>query len=301
MNITETIRRVRRGIKEPHLVTRELNKHYYKRKEPSPDAVEFFDEDWDNLIILDACRYDTFKKCNTLPGELQSRQTKSSSTPDFLATYFDGADLRDTVYVTANPQLYRKRDRIDVQLHDVINIWQDEGWDDEFRTVRPETVVDVAKDAAEQYPDKRLVVHFIQPHYPFIGPTGKEHLDLDSLDFWNRVMAGEVDVPVSVLYKAYEENVEMVLPHVEELLSTLQGKSVVTADHGEAFGERARPIPMAEYGHPNGIYIPQLTTVPWLVHQNGARRSITEGDEGEHMEEDVSVDVEQRLQDLGYA
>ncbi|WP_049972909.1 alkaline phosphatase family protein [Haladaptatus cibarius] len=300
MNISDTVRRVRRGLREPHLVVRELNKYYYQQKGPDEDGVEFFDEDWDNLIILDACRYDTFEKTHKLPGELQSRQTNSSSTPDFLYTYFDGADLRDTVYVTANPQLYRKRDRVDVKLHKVINIWQDEGWDEEFRTVRPETVTEIAEQAAEEFPNKRIVVHFIQPHYPFIGPTGKKYLDLDSLDFWNRVMAGEVDVPIDVLYKAYEENLEMVYPHVEQLLNTFKGKTVVTADHGEAFGERSWPLPMAEYGHPNGIYIPQLTTVPWLVHQNGDRRTITTGEEGEDMDE-VSVDVEQRLQDLGYA
>ena len=300
MDISATIRRFQRGIKEPHLVPRELNKYYYRHQEPSEDALEFFEEDWDNLLILDACRYDTFSKCNTLPGKLQSKQTKSSSTIDFLFTYLDGADLRDTVYVTANPQLYRKQDRIDVQFHDVINVWQDEGWDDEFRTVRPETVVEAVEKAAETYPNKRLLAHFIQPHYPFIGPTGQKYLDLDSLDFWNRVMAGEVDVPIDVLYEAYQENIEVVLPHVEQLMSTLQGKTVVSADHGEAFAERSWPIPMKEYGHPTEIYIPQLTTVPWLVHQNGKRKTITKGDESEEME-DVSVDVEQRLQDLGYA
>ncbi|WP_458187834.1 hypothetical protein [Haladaptatus sp. NG-WS-4] len=300
MDLSETVLRVRRGIEEPHLVVRRLNKYYHEYKGSNEDGVEFFEEDWDNLIILDACRYDTFEKTHDLPGELQSKVTKSSSTPDFLYTYFDGADLRDTVYVTANPQLYRKSDRVDVKLHKVINVWQDEGWDEEFRTVRPETVTEVAEQAAEEYPNKRIVVHFLQPHYPFIGPTGQQYLELGRLDFWNRVMAGEIDVPIDVLYQAYEENLELVYPSVERLMKTFEGKTVVTADHGEAFGERSGPIPMSEYGHPNGIYIPQLTTVPWLVYQNGAHRTITAGEEGEEMD-DVSADVEERLHDLGYA
>ena len=28
-------------------------------------------EDWDNLVILDACRYDMFKKLNTINGKLE--------------------------------------------------------------------------------------------------------------------------------------------------------------------------------------------------------------------------------------
>ena len=102
MALTETMRRVRRGTRVSHLVTREPSKYYYQRKQSRSDAVEFFDEDWDNPIILDTCRCDSFKKCDTLPGEQQPRQTKSSSTPNFLETCFDGADLRDTAYVTAN-------------------------------------------------------------------------------------------------------------------------------------------------------------------------------------------------------
>jgi len=80
-------------------------------------------------------------------------------------------------------------------------------------------------DAAEQYPNKRLLVHFIQPHYPFIGPTGQEHFDLDSLDFWDRVLRGEVDIPDDVLWNAYEENLEVVLPHVETLMEALDGEN----------------------------------------------------------------------------
>lgn len=299
----DTVRRVKRGISEPHLVVREFNKYYYRFRGPDDDAVDIFDEDWDNLLLLDACRYDTFEQRADLPGSLEKRMTRSSSTLEYLDEYIDGADLRDVVYVTANPQLYRKQDNIDINLHQIINVWQEEGWDDEFRTVRPETVGEAAIRAQEEYPNKRIVVHFIQPHYPFIGPTGQAHFDLDSLDFWNRVSTGEITVDEDVLWRAYEENLDVVLPTVEHLLTELQGKTVVTADHGEMIGERASPIPMREYGHPTELRTKELVTVPWLEYQNGERREITreENDSIKEMDEMDSDVVDERLEDLGYA
>lgn len=293
--------RVKRGVSEPHLVVRELNKYFYRSRGPGDDAIDLLQADWDNLLLLDACRFDTFEANHDLPGTLESRRTVASSTIEFLHRSFDGADLSDTVYVTANPQLYRKRERLDLNIFEVINVWQESGWDDECRTVRPETVAEAALEAAASYPNKRLLVHFIQPHYPFIGPTGQEYFDLDSLDFWDRVLQGEVDIPDGVLWKAYEENLDVALPHVETLVTSLDGKTVVSADHGEMIGERARPIPMTEYGHPSEIHTDSLVTVPWLVHQNGDRRQVRSESSTIDMDDEDRDVVEDRLRDLGYA
>lgn len=273
MSLSRTLERVKRGLETPHLALRELNKYYYRMRGPDEDAVDMLEADWDNLIILDACRYDTFAERADLPGELESRTTRSSSTIDFMHRYVDGADLRDTVYVTANPQLHRQGQKgVDADIHEVVDLTQADYWDDEFRTVRPETVADATLEAHREHPDKRLMVHYIQPHYPFIGETGREHFDLDSLDFWNRVVSGEIDVSDEVLLEAYEENLDLALPSVERLLEELDGKSVVTADHGQMFGERASPIPMRDYGHPTELFTPELVTVPWHVHRSGDRR-----------------------------
>lgn len=299
---------IRRGLREPHLVVRRINEWYYDLRSQYGSGIEradFIEEDWDNLLLLDACRYDSFAAVHDLPGQLEHRHVKSSSTIEFLKQYLDDRDLSDTVYVTANPQHYRKTDRgfISAQFHDVVEVWQEDGWDEEVRTVRPETVADATERAHDEYPDKRLLVHFLQPHYPYLGPTGREHFDNDSLDFFNRVLNGEIEVDDDILRRAYRENLEAVLPSVERLLESLGGRTVVSADHGEMFGERAFPLPMREYGHPSGIHTEELTKVPWLVFENGPRREIDAGraDEAESTD-DVETDVvEQRLRDLGYA
>lgn len=68
---------------------------------------------------------------------------------------------------------------------------------------------------------------------------------------------------VEELKKYYQENLEIVLEKVENLIEHLDGKIVITADHGEAFGERG------EWSHPGNRNIPTLKEVPWLKINEG--------------------------------
>jgi hypothetical protein len=308
------LRQLRRAIANPRLFVRELNRLYYThlhRRAYNPSGVDIVAADWDNLYILDACRYDAFAARSDLPGRLERRQSRGSMTAEFLQGNFNGRDLTDTVYVTATPMFYWNRNRgdVDATFHAEINVWQDEGWDDEFHTVRPETMAERAKQAAEEYPNKRLLVHFIQPHFPAIGPTGQDYPQLNSLQVWDAIDTGDLNLPDRVYRKAFAENLDAVLPHVRELMEAIEGKTVVTADHGQMLGERSFPIPFREYGHPPGIHTDELLTVPWLVHTEGPRREIVaeesetpvHGDETGPQDKTVENEVvADRLEDLGY-
>jgi hypothetical protein len=251
-----------------------------------------------------------FESNNILGGTLSSRISKGSSTVEWLEANFHGRDLRDTVYVTANPQLERNRARWNIRLHETINVWLEDGWDDETGTVRAETLTEAALDAVERFPQKRLVVHYMQPHYPFVpADTGfdKEHLRQlnDSGDgpseenVWNQKFTGKLNISREELWSIYSDNLAYVLEHVEKLLETVPGKTVVTSDHGNYVGERASPIPIREYGHPRGLYDAPVIRVPWLELERGERREIHASSAGttDRVESDV---VTERLRDLGY-
>ena len=292
-----------------------LNRWYYSgfgRREFNEDGIDIFEEDWDNLLILDACRYDTFEKIHDLPGTLSKRESRASTTPEFIRANIHAADLRDTVYVTSTPQIHN-HDDVEHSFHRIIDVWDGE-WDDGLGTVPPGAVAQAAVDAHEQYPNKRLLVHFLQPHYPFIGEVGQEHFDYEKVSlgtgtsandgsekFWDTVGTVINDVSEDVVWKAYEENLRVALPHVERLLTELRGKTVVTADHGEMIYDRARPIPIQVNGHPGGLYTSELIEVPWHSYTNGSRRRISSQAEtdGRSAEVDQEV-VEERLRDLGY-
>ena len=298
--------RVRRAIENPVLFLRHINRLYHRQlASRADDCVDIFDEDWDTLCILDACRYDMFARRSSLPGRLESRRSKASSTPEFLQTNFDGRDLRDTVYVTANPQFYQNQDSLQTQFHEVVNIWREEGWDEDYGTVLPETVTEYATRAARDYPNKRLLVHYMQPHYPFIDADttfDKGHMTgADRENVWEKLLSGTLDVDQDEIWRIYEENLDRALPAVRELMEGLDGKTVITADHGNMVGERSFPIPIREWGHPRGIYTEELVTVPWLEFESGPRREIKTG---EASTQSVDVDdgvVADRLQHLGYA
>jgi len=55
------------GIRNPDIALRELNRLYFRRlytREFNENGTDIFAEDWDNLIILDACT-PTFSRQNT--------------------------------------------------------------------------------------------------------------------------------------------------------------------------------------------------------------------------------------------
>lgn len=310
-----TISRLSRAVESPRLFVRHANRLYHRRlnrRQYNPDGIDIFAEDWDNLLVLDACRYDMFERYSELPGRLEHRSARGSATTEFLKANFAERDLRDTVYVTANPQLYRNREAIDTDLHAVVDVWREEGWNEEYGTVLPETVTEYAMRAAREYPNKRLVIHYIQPHYPFIGSDtefDKHHLaatdaggeEGEAENVWGQLMTGTLDADTADIWQSYVANLKRALPHVERSMRELGGRTVVTADHGNMVGERSFPIPIREWGHPRGTYTEYLVRVPWLVHDNGPRRTVVAEQPkstATNVEEETVAD---RLKHLGYA
>lgn len=290
-------------------------------------GIDVVAADWDNLLILDGCRYDLFEARSPLEGELEAVRSKASHSGEFMEANFAGRTLHDSVYVTANPFTYELDDGT---FHAVENLL-DTHWDESTQTVLPEDVVEATRRAHERYPDKRLLVHFMQPHFPFLGPTGRA-FDHQGIDM--HVEAGETDAAVNPwnafvyddrldfadVKRAYRENFDLVMPHVAELLAALSGKSVVTADHGNLLGERGWPVPLRLYGHPRGSRQDGVRVVPWFTVPGEERRTIVaeppveaDGDAGADgdgadtagdaadAKGDASDDVvDERLRALGY-
>jgi hypothetical protein len=237
--------------------------------------------------------------------------SRGSATSEWLRANVAGRNLSDTVYVTANPQLERHREDWDVQFHEIVNVWLDEGWDEETGTVRAETLTDAAIEAIERFPDKRILVHYMQPHYPFVpseSEVDKQHLrtitnsddHATGENVWNMKFTGRLPMSDEEIWSMYVDNLEYVLKSVNELLAHLSGKTVITSDHGNYVGERAWPIPIREYGHPRGIYDEPLVTIPWLEVNTGERRTIRQGNGGSQETKVDTAEIKQRLRDLGY-
>jgi|AntDeeMinimDraft_5_1070356.scaffolds.fasta_scaffold01430_3 hypothetical protein len=271
---------------------------YYKNIH-SHEGVNFFDKDWDNLLIIDACRYDIFEQTNNIEGDLQSIQSVGSQTEEFFKKTIHDKSFNDTVYISSNPQI----SKVDSEFCEVINLWES-CWSEELGTIPPDRVAEVLLRINKTWSDKKIVAHFVQPHMPFIGDTGKK-MDLprfeggsinknqNNKDFvWSKLARG--DVSEELVWKAYKENLEIVLDVIKEVLDELTGKTIITSDHGNAFGEKGI------YGHPANIHIDALTTVPWLVVNNGDRKLINECERLKSTKQGVSGTAKKRLESLGY-
>jgi hypothetical protein len=279
-----------------------------------PTGCSVMSADWDNLLILDGCRFDLFEQVNTVDGELHSRISSGSATPEFLDENFAGDDYHDTVYVTANP-MYRLQD-LEGTFHAVVDVWEDH-WDDELKTVLPDPMTAATREAHETYPNKRILSHFMQPHYPFVGRLGQSLGEQSGWEFtYRRVTDGDGDgtsdapnvwqlledgvVSTEDVWAAYRENLEIVLSYVEELVDDLEGRTVVTSDHGNMLGEFALPFPKRVYGHPRGIHTKELVKVPWLVIDGTTRKTVTAERPVSGRRGETSAAVSERLSDLGY-
>ncbi|WP_136589159.1 hypothetical protein [Salinigranum halophilum] len=290
-----------------HVVSR-----YFRRMDDSADRP-VHEADWDTLVILDACRYDAFQRAaaeHGLDGRLERRTSRESGTPGFLRENFSDGQFHDTVYVTANAYVNTLLD--DDTFHAVVPAWRD-NWDDELNTVTPEAMGAACRAALEQYPNKRHVFHFVQPHEPFVGEQrlgirdsalrekalgreAKAHAEREPTSF-ERLARG--DLSKETVWSAYRSNLDRAMPVVHDLLDEIPGKTVVTADHGEAFGEFAWPFPIRVYGHPLGVLIPALTEVPWFVSEADERRDITSEPPRQREQFDDGTAAE-RLRMLGY-
>lgn len=272
------------------------------------DGIDVMAADWDTLIVLDACRADLFADVADMDAfdEYDVVTSAGSMTAEWTTKNFAGRRFDDTVYVTANPFTTKLAGESFYRLQEV---WR-EAFDEERRTVLPEAVADATREAHEEFPEKRLVVHFMQPHFPFVRSEALQFTGWDDAEILDdQPRSGRPSDPWDALemgvatreevYAAYADNLQYALESVYDLLSDLDGRTVVTSDHGNLLGERAWPIPIKLYGHPKGVRHPDLVRVPWAVAENGARRRIVAGDPEDAAEYDTE-ELNERLRQLGY-
>lgn len=268
-------------------------------------GVNYAEADYDTLVILDACRADLFEEVTGTNRWDEYEQANSGSGA--TRTWFErkwNKTYGDIVYVSGSPILSRCAPG---SFHRVIECWQD-AVNEELNGPDPAVTTNAAIRAHKEHPNKRIVVHYMQPHYPFLQDpnlhftefSGTEQWDVNAdpraTDVWEALRAGIVDR--DEVWDAYGRNLEYVMEEVDELLDTVSGKVVLSSDHGNLLGEITYPVPFREYGHPMHLAQPSLTTVPWAV-DDGPRREIIE--EGVSSETDAgSEEINSHLQALGY-
>lgn len=291
-----------------------INSPTQKQFRPPSEAVDIPNSDWDILILLDAMREDLYSERTVeLSHDFEEKtvRSKASATREWLDQNFTD-EYGDIVYVAGNPQVSKYKPN---RFHQLVEVWRD-GYDAETDTIPAEEVTDSAIEARKEFPNKRLIVHYAQPHEPFVdnpelnffkwdetfpSGSGMTRTTGDAETFHgSSFRAIHYGVATqSEVWTAYRDNLDYVLKEVNRLINHLNGRVVITSDHGNTFPRFSWPIPVRVWGHPPGLRHRELIIVPWLEATLSSRPEIVDGGVNPPAEYN-EAELERTLASLGY-
>ncbi|MEF8841791.1 MAG: hypothetical protein V5A62_09230 [Haloarculaceae archaeon] len=231
-----------------------------------PYGENVYDREWDVLVVLDACRPDALETVASGVGFVDGvgrMRSVGSCSSEWLENTFDPATRGDAVAGTAMVTGNTWTDRyLDADAFAALDeVWK-YAWDDDLGTVPAEAVTDRAVAVARTGDQDRLVVHYMQPHHPFVGSPlegddGMARTSRESSECSPWALLRRGDAEPDRVWEAYLANLEYVLESVGTLLENVGDRVAITADHGNLFGE------WGLYGHPMHTPVPELLSVPW--------------------------------------
>ncbi|RLE84853.1 MAG: hypothetical protein DRJ67_09900 [Thermoprotei archaeon] len=214
--------------------------------------------DWDWLIILDACRYDYFKRL-WRHSEVEARISPGSCTLEFLAWL---PRIEDSIVLTGHPFVLDRKDKF-TRVVDV-------GFDDKLNTSPPWYITrSLRRNYTLVSRFKHKILWFLQPHHPHIS---NPRLDAGIFtDPRSRELTPQARTTLlfmkakarGILSRSYEANLRLAIEEIEKILPMLKGRVIITSDHGEGLGEPLRPGDKPVYSHPCGREEWELRLVPF--------------------------------------
>lgn len=258
-----------------------------------------FAENWDVLVVLDACRCDLIESIENEYGFLDTNHRFTSlgnSSEEWMRANFSNENhekMAETAYVSGN--LFTRRHADPNRFDFLDEVWR-YGWDDERGTVPARTITDRAIAIHRDRKPERMIVHYMQPHAPSVpDPIGQGMSgDPEAHEIWRESaldLLRRGEVTKEEVWQSYEANLRYVLNDVALLLNNITADTVaISADHGELMGESGL------YGHPRHIPLSTVREVPWYLadatNKNIYQPAIDIGRE--------TGDIDEKLKQLGY-
>lgn len=282
-----------------------------------PIGTNVFDRNWDVLVLLDACRVDALRAVSSeydFIDDVSEIWSVGSTSKEWIERTFDEKyteEIQKTAYITANPysrDLIGERSRLDYiatvdtwvesssfaerLIHDrVVNsedighiepLWGSAEPGTGFHDCqKPDTITKYTIQAARCHDYDRVIAHYMQPHHPyFSSSTELDELSHVEKNPFTALKSGRYDDDV---WEAYLDNLRYALDWVEKLIENVDGKVVITSDHGELLGEQKM------YFHMVGNLHPTLRKVPWVE---------VDATDSESIQTDLSFSEPESAQDI---
>ncbi len=295
-----------------------------------PPENTVYDREWDLLIILDACRTDALREVADeydFITDVDEITSVGSTSSEFIHNTFIRDHLpaiRSTSYVTSNPysNQVRTKNVNKLETYETMGtIYENKSLEEllvknntvggEFASFKlaegmkingessrtcypPDVVTAHAIRKAREESSEKMMVHYMQPHAPYITDAMDRGYYEAHEDFPFKYLRNGGEK--SVVWDEYLDNLRSVLDSVELLLENVDAETVaITADHGELFGE------WGLYSHIYGVPHPKLRNVPW-VETTATDRETTSAEEllSSYSGLNDNENIEERLSALGY-
>jgi hypothetical protein len=259
-------------------------------------------DEWDILVILDACRMDLFEEVVSQHeiqknlDSISSTYSCASSSHEFMKKCYGSVSesvLSKTHLITANGW---ENDAIDVsKFYDIDNVWKYHH-NKSVGNTPPQPVTDCAVRAYRESNASKYIIHYLQPHAPFVHCSGKydsvnkTHGGGNSQNIWKKLQKNQFEK--DEIWEDYAENLRIVLDHVKILLENMSGNMLITADHANGMGK------WGIYGHPGYVPVPIVKRVPYVRAYATDERTHSPEYECDSTRKDINK--QEHLQDLGY-
>lgn len=287
-----------------------------------PLGTNVYKLDWDLLVVLDTCRIDALQEIKgeyDFLNKIGSRWSVGSTSKEWIEQTFVNEfqeKIRGTAYITGNPfsdTLAGKRKTFDygattedtwLENSDILsnlirsNMVSQTNFGHieflktgEFRTINPRPITDHTVKAARSEKFDRTIAHYMQPHTPYYSSsnTYDELVEYEKYPF-KAIRNGKTTK--KEVWDAYLDNLRYVLDDIKLLLNNVDGEVIITADHGELFGE------WGMYYHHAGNIHPAVKKVPWVRAE--ATNMETHNPEVELKGETIERMTDEQLEALGY-
>lgn len=268
--------------------------HKFPNRTPEP----VWNREWDVLVVLDACRLDWMQ---AVVDEYEFLDTPDSlwsvgghSTEWLEKTFSEGpeSEIRNTAYVSANHFANDVAGEPFAHFENVNEL----AYDGDFPAAPAHVVTDRAVSVGREQEWDRLIVHYMQPHKPFMRRVGeRDEVRLvewsTGTDLYHEYFDGRRSL--EELHTGYLENLRYVLDEVAILLENVSADTVaISADHGHNLGERFL------WDHRQRVQHPLTRKVPWIETEAKDTESLTppEYEASEH----TDSGVQEQLRALGY-
>lgn len=286
--------------------------------------------DWEIVCVFDACRWDAYEE---VCGDAEPVTSPDRNTPLWTDQIWcdPDCDWSDVTYISGNGQTravrnYDRRENdgiIENHVKEHVEAYNmDDVWDKYVNSARPDRLTELVEDY-----EPPIVVHYVQPHTPFIGNLSltvngdMDELPDDRLSEDDRVGSAEYYmvekglIDQSYLRMAYLENLRAAWKEARQLGRSYD-RVIYTADHGEVLGpdkyhhggtnkHQTRVIPF-DTNQSWDVDLPDPETVgaasdhDWLYHGESTSDDDRTDAEGPDFDIDEEQDLEEKLESLGY-